>query len=76
MGDLEIRGVDTRTTARLVELWKLHAGDVFDDTYPKSFLDASLKDPSLVGWTASVRQSLNESDKTADISIHFEAVKK
>jgi outer membrane protein insertion porin family len=76
MGDLEIRGVDTRTTARLVDLWKLHAGDVFDDTYPKSFLDGAFKDPSMVGWTASVRQSMNESDKTVDIALHFEVAKK
>jgi outer membrane protein insertion porin family len=76
MGDLEIRGVDNRTTARLVELWKLHAGDIFDDTYPKTFLDIAFKDPSMVGLTASVRQSMNESDKTVDISLHFEASKK
>ena len=29
MGELEIQGLDARTTARLVEGWKLRGGDVF-----------------------------------------------
>jgi outer membrane protein assembly factor BamA len=76
MGDFEIRGLDTRTIARLVDQWELHAGAVFDDTYPKSFVAAAFKDPSLAGWTVSTRQSMNEADKTVDVSLHFEPVKK
>ena len=76
MGDLEIRGLDNRTTARLTDQWKLHAGDTFDDTYPKSFINIVFKDPSLAGWTVSERQSLNEADKTVDVSLRFEAAKK
>src|SRR5207302_9525470 len=29
-GELEIQGLDARTTARLVEGWKLRGGDIYD----------------------------------------------
>ena len=49
MGELEIRGLDTRTPPAVVDLWKLHEGDPFDNSYPKTFMDSALKDLSLTG---------------------------
>jgi hypothetical protein len=76
MGELEIRGLDSRTTARLLEQWKLRVGDVFDETYPGTFLELSYKDPSLEGWTASAHRTMDEVDKTVDVTLQFEAPKK
>jgi outer membrane protein assembly factor BamA len=74
MGELEIRGLDTRATARLGDQWKLHEGDVFDDTYPKTFAENALKDPSLNGWVATAHLGMND-DKTVDVTLRFEARK-
>jgi outer membrane protein insertion porin family len=76
MGELEIRGLDPRNTSRLVDQWKLHAGDPFDDSYPKTFMEGALKTLSLTGqWAQSLHQSVNESDKTVDVTLRFEEKK-
>jgi outer membrane protein assembly factor BamA len=73
MGDLEIRGLDSRTTARLQNDWKLRGGDTYDSSYPKRFLDQADKDISLgADWNGSVRESLNADEKTVDVTLHFD----
>jgi outer membrane protein assembly factor BamA len=72
MGDLEIRGLDSRTTARLQDDWKLRGGDPYDSSYPKRFLEQADKEISLLGdWNASVRESLNPQEKTVDVTLRF-----
>lgn len=76
MGELEIHGLDARNTARLGDLWKLHAGDPFDDSYTKTFLDNAFKVLSLAGrWDVIRHQTVNEEDKTVDVALHFEEKK-
>jgi outer membrane protein assembly factor BamA len=76
MGELEIRGLDTRNTARLADQWKLHAGDPFDDSYPKAFADSTFKSLALTGqWNVISHQTLNEEDKTVDVTLRFEEKK-
>ncbi len=41
MGDLEIRGLDSKATERMGAAWKLHAGDTYDSGYPQQFVDAA-----------------------------------
>jgi len=73
MGELEIRGLDTRNTARLGDLWRLRAGDAFDDSYPKTFMDSALQALSLTGqWGKSLHQTVNDADKTVDVTLRFE----
>jgi len=73
MGDLEIRGLDSRTTARLQDEWKLRGGDPYDSGYPKKFLEQADKEMSLLDdWKASVRESLNPDDKTVDVTVRFD----
>jgi len=73
MGDLEIRGLDSRTTARLQDDWKLRGGDPYDSSYAKRFLDQADKEISLMGdWNASVRESLNHEEKTVDVTLRFD----
>ena len=72
MGDLEIRGLDTRTTARLEDSWKLRGGDTYDSSYAKRFLEQADKEISLMAdWNVSVRESLNRGEKTVDVTLRF-----
>jgi outer membrane protein insertion porin family len=73
MGDFEIRGVDSRTTARLQDDWKLHSGDPYDSSYPKRFLDQVFKEiAAITDWNASVNESLNKDEKTVDVTVRFD----
>ena len=73
MGDVEIRGLDSRMTARLQDDWKLRDGDPYDSSYPKKFLDQADKEISLLtDWNASVRESLNPEEKTVDVTLRFD----
>ena len=71
MGDLEFRGLDSRTTARLQDEWKLRGGDTYDSSYAGRFLEQVDKEISLMGdFNTSVRESLNK-DKTVDVTLRF-----
>jgi outer membrane protein insertion porin family len=72
MGELEIQGLDARTTARLVEAWKLRGGDAYDASYPQQFLNDTNHVIPLVSWKISVHNSLNEKDKTVDVTLRFD----
>jgi outer membrane protein assembly factor BamA len=72
MGDLEFRGLDSRTTARLQDEWKLRGGDTYDSSYAGRFLEQADKEISLMGdFNASVRESLNPKEKTVDVTLRF-----
>ncbi|MGA8493346.1 MAG: POTRA domain-containing protein [Terriglobales bacterium] len=72
MGDLEIRGLDSRTTARLQDGWTLRGGDAYDSSYPKRFLDREDKEIGLrADWNVRVEESLND-DKTVDVTLRFD----
>ena len=73
MGDLDIRGLDTRTTDRLQNEWALRGGDRYDSSYAKGFLDRADKEFSLLAeWTVSIRESLNRDEKTVDVTLRFD----
>jgi len=73
MGDLELRGLDSRTTARLEDGWRLHGGDPYDSSYPKRFLDQEDKEIGILAdWNVSVRESLNHDEKTVDVTLRFD----
>jgi outer membrane protein insertion porin family len=73
MGDLEIRGLDSRTAARLQDDWKLRGGDPYDSSYAKRFLDQAYKEISLMeDWNVSVHESLNHEEKTVDVTLRFD----
>jgi outer membrane protein assembly factor BamA len=73
MGDLDIRGLDTRTTELLKNEWNLRGGDRYDSGYAQRFLNQADKEFSLLaGWTVSVRESVNRDEKTVDVSLRFD----
>ncbi len=72
MGDLDIRGLDSRTTERMVTAWKLMQGDIYDAEYPKKFTQEALSLLSGDDWNIVVHETVEEKDKTVDVSLHFE----
>jgi hypothetical protein len=73
MGDLDIRGLDSRTTARLVNNWKLTGEDAYDSGYLKQFVEQSLKEVELMGdWKVTLHENLNQKDKTVDVTLRFD----
>jgi len=73
MGDLEIQGLDSRTTARLQDDWKLRGGDPYDASYPKRFLEQANKEISAMGdWNSTIRESVDQKDETVDVTIRFD----
>jgi len=72
MGELELLGLDSQSTARLQEAWGLHPGDPYNADYPNQFLDANTKLlPGGVRWGINIHDTLNEKDKTVDLTIRF-----
>lgn len=73
MGDLDIQGLDKRTTVRLFDDWKLLGGDVYDCSYPKRFLNESANPLVPLGdWNVGIHESLNEKEKTVDVTLRFD----
>jgi len=73
MGDLDIRGLDTHTTARLQTDWGLRGGDRYDSSYAERFLQRMDKEIlSMSEWNASIRESVNKDEKTVDVSLRFD----
>ena len=73
MGDLEVRGLDLRTTARLENDWRLRGGDPYDSSYPTRFLNEEDKEIGInTDWNVSIRESLNRDDKTVDVALRFD----
>ena len=40
MGDLEVRGLDSKATERMLAAWRLLPGQTYDSGYAKLFLDS------------------------------------
>jgi len=73
MGDLEIRGLDSRTTAQVTNAWKLRGGDPYDSSYPTTFLEACSKELSQMGqWNTTFHETHNQKDRTVDVSVRFD----
>jgi outer membrane protein assembly factor BamA len=72
MGELELQGLDSQSTARLREAWTLREGEPYNADYPNTFVDGCTKLlPAGVHWGISVHESVNASDKSVDVTIHF-----
>ena len=73
MGDLDIRGLDSRTTARLVDSWKLTGSDVYNTAYLKQFVQDALRQVEEMGaWKVAIHETINEKDRTVDVTLRFD----
>jgi len=74
MGELEIVGLDTGATAHLQNAWTLRGGEPYNADYAKKFVEETNRLlPPGVSWGASIREAVNASDKTVDVTIRFQA---
>jgi outer membrane protein assembly factor BamA len=72
MGEIEFEGVDDKTRARLRLAWQLTPGQPYDSSYSKRFLDdANSYLPSEGHWAISVREAIEDQDKTVDVTLRF-----
>jgi outer membrane protein insertion porin family len=72
MGELEIHGLDSKTTAQLVEKWAVHPGTPYDATYSKRFIEEAWKMlASHVDWTISAHEAIDDREKVVDISLVY-----
>ncbi|MGA8153964.1 MAG: POTRA domain-containing protein [Terriglobales bacterium] len=70
MGEVEIRGLDSKTTAGLQTDWTLRTGDIYDASYVGRFVEQAYK--KLGDWHVSVHESLDPHDKTVDVTVRFD----
>ena len=72
MGDLEVRGLDSKATDRMVAAWRLLAGDTYNSDYPRQFLDSISGQYPADQWRITVHETAEDRDKTVDVSLHFD----
>lgn len=71
MGELDIQGLDSKTTAKLIEIWGIAEGASYDRSYPARFLRDS--DKALPqAYNVTVNESLNPKDKSVDITLRYD----
>ena len=71
MGELEIQGLDSQIRARLIEAWQLRAGEPYDASYLKHFLEGANKIVT-ANSKASVLEAPDPHDKTVDVTVRFD----
>lgn len=72
LGDLDIQGLDPKTTDRVREAWTLRETDPYDTTYPLRFFEQTVKLLSRdLTWTISIHEGVNEKEKTVDVTLRY-----
>ena len=72
MGDLEVRGLDSKATERMVAAWRLLAGETYDSGYPRLFLDSISGQYPADQWKITVHETPEDQEKVVDVSLHFD----
>lgn len=74
LGEVDFQGVDEKVKARLREDWHLRQSEPYDASYGERFIKESWRDlPAGVPWNIKYHESLNESDKTVDVTLMYSA---
>jgi outer membrane protein assembly factor BamA len=72
LGEVDFQGVDEKVKARLREDWQLREGEPFDASYAEHFIKESWRDlPAGIHWNIEYHESINESDKTVDVTLMY-----
>lgn len=72
MGELDLNGLNTNTTARLRAAWTLREGQPYNADYPAKFVDDTRELlPRGVQWGVSIHETPDARDKTVDVDIRF-----
>jgi outer membrane protein assembly factor BamA len=72
MGDLEVRGLDSKATDRMIAAWRLLGGETYDSGYTRVFLDSISGQYPADLWKITVHETTEDQDKTVDVSLHFD----
>ena len=73
MGDLEVRGLDSKATDRMVAAWRLLRGrDLRFRLSPGSSWTPSAANSPRDQWKITVHETPEDQDKTVDVSLHFD----
>jgi outer membrane protein assembly factor BamA len=75
MGDLEVRGLDSKATDHVLSAWRLQAGQTYDSGYIKLFLDSIINQYPADQWKVTVRESPEDQEKIVDVSLRFDAIR-
>jgi outer membrane protein assembly factor BamA len=73
MGDFDVHGLDTPTTKRLTLAWKLAEGEVYDASYPQTYLkNLPATAINLSQWKIKTLENVDNRGKTVDITFQFQ----
>lgn len=75
MGDLEVRGLDSKATERIGVDWRLLPGQTYDSGYPGQFLKSIADRFPADQWKITVHETPDDRDKVVDVSLHFEPIR-
>jgi outer membrane protein assembly factor BamA len=75
MGDLEVRGLDSKAAERTLAAWRLLPGQTYDSGYPRLFLDSIIRQFPADQWKITVHETPEDHDKVVDVSLRFDPVR-
>lgn len=72
MGELDLNGLNSHTTARLRAAWTLREGEFYNADYPAKFVEENREIlPRGVAWAIDIQETPDAKDKTVDVEIKF-----
>ncbi len=75
MGDLEVRGLDSKATERIGADWKLLPGQTYNSDYPGQFLKSIAGTFPADQWKITLHETPEDQDKVVDVSLRFDAIR-
>jgi outer membrane protein assembly factor BamA len=75
MGDLEVRGLDSKATERMGAAWRLLPGQTYNSDYPQQFLDSIVGTFPPDQWKITVHETPEDQDKVVDVSLRFDPIR-
>jgi outer membrane protein assembly factor BamA len=75
MGDLTVRGLDSKATERIGTAWKLLPGQTYNSGYPLQFLNSIRDTFPPDQWRMSFRETPEDQDKVVDVSLRFDPIR-
>ena len=75
MGDLEVRGLDSKATERIGADWKLLPGQTYNSGYPGQFLDSIADTYPADQWKITLHETPEDQDKVVDVSLRFDPIR-
>ncbi len=75
MGDLDVRGLDSKATERIAVAWRLLPGQTYNSGYPRQFLDSIVGQFPADQWKITVHETPEDHDKVVDVSLRFDPIR-